>query len=176
MKTKVNVQEKLKKLFENKIFYSPDGCWYWTGTKSSRGYGACFINGDGSRKSAHRCSYEFYKGQIPKGFVVCHHCDNRICVNPDHLFTGTQKDNVRDMIKKGRQREHKPEDMYSKILSAEDVLLIVDMSNNGFGRRELGKLLGIAHQTISSIMCGHTWDSVTGFRQNRQTNDSVQTS
>lgn len=74
------------------------GCWIWKG-KTTNGYGT-FQN-----IQAHRASWMLYRGVIPKGRNVCHNCpegDNPICVNPDHLFTGTQKDNIQDCLRKGR--------------------------------------------------------------------------
>jgi hypothetical protein len=76
------------------------GCWEWqAGRKNKEGYGDFSI--DGASKSAHRVSYKEFKGD-PVGFVVCHSCDNPPCINPDHLFLGSPKDNVADMMRKGR--------------------------------------------------------------------------
>ena len=76
------------------------GCWLWIGAYLKSGYGRV---GRRSRR-AHRVSYAAFIGQIPDGQVVCHRCDTPACVNPAHLFLGTQEDNLRDMFAKGRNR------------------------------------------------------------------------
>jgi len=78
-------------------------CWFWLGSlrKGKMKYGRFAVS---HRKNviAHRFSYELYKGKIPDGLLVLHSCDNPSCVKPGHLFIGTQKDNMQDMVKKGR--------------------------------------------------------------------------
>ncbi len=78
-----------------------EDCWCWVGSKTNNGYGR--INVEGINQLAHRVSFELHKSSIPKGLYVLHHCDNRPCINPSHLFLGTHEDNMKDMAKKNRQ-------------------------------------------------------------------------
>ena len=79
-----------------------DGCWRWTGNFFTDGYGRVHCNG--RRQAAHRVAYQLTVGSIEPGLFVCHHCDNKWCVRPDHLFVGTAKDNMQDWTKKGFNR------------------------------------------------------------------------
>lgn len=95
----IRVENIEEKFHESYSINTVDGCWIWQKSNNYR-YGQISING--KLVYAHRYSWELKNGPIPKGMYVCHHCDVTLCVNPDHLFIGTAKDNVQDAIRKGR--------------------------------------------------------------------------
>ena len=94
--------KQFKERFEDKYIPEPNsGCWLWNTTVNNAGYG--IVKNNNKVMVAHRASYELYCEPIPDGMIICHKCDNRSCVNPDHLFVGSYKDNTHDMISKGRR-------------------------------------------------------------------------
>lgn len=94
------MEEFARRINENGSLILDTPCWEWIGNKSQNGYGQ--FSSRYFSTLAHRASWEIFVGPIPDGLYICHRCDNKSCVNPEHLFLGTQHDNMLDMVQKGR--------------------------------------------------------------------------
>lgn len=132
-----------------------DDCWLWTGAQDGRGYGKLTDVG-GVDYKATRLLWTLLHGPIPHGLVVCHACDTPACVNPKHLFLGTQADNMRDAAKK-RRLQH-GERRWNAKLTADDVRYIRGSTEP---LKVLSARFGVTEGTISWIRHGHTWQHIT---------------
>lgn len=121
-------------------------CWIWSGGKTTKGYGSVVINKKNLR--AHRLSYEFHIGPIPKGKHVCHKCDNPSCVNPDHLFLATNLENHQDSARKKRRVVQVGERNHNAKLKDSDLNDIIEMRNKCVSLRVIGDKYGVTPQAI----------------------------
>lgn len=133
-------------------------CWLWTGNKQDNGYGTLAATSTRRRISTHRYSYILANGPISKGLFVCHSCDNRICVNPSHLFAGTQAKNMRDRDSKGRQALGSKNG--NSKLSNDQVATIKELLSEGQTIRDTAQQFGVDYWTIHGISRGKTWKHV----------------
>lgn len=135
----------------------PDDCWEWQGAISSNGYGRFCVKN--KHRLAHRVSYEMFIGPIPEGLNVCHACDNRKCVNPHHLWAGTQSENLSDAVAKGRmfRPNTNGERNGNRKLCTADVVAIREMVAAGQLKYRVAEKFGVSPSTIGEIIAGKIW-------------------
>ena len=127
-----------------------DGCWMWCGSVAPNGYGLAHSGGMTGRYSgAHRLMWTLAHGQIPDGMSVLHRCDVRACVNPAHLFLGTQSDNIRDCVLKFRHPRRQ--------LRPEDVIEIRRACAGGATQMSQARRYDAPYGTINAVVRGRTW-------------------
>ncbi len=132
-----------------------DGCWLWTGGKSTSGYGQICVT-TGRIERTHRVSWFLATGEWPpSGLHVCHHCDTPTCVRPDHLFLGTHQDNMRDMVSKGRSGVHKD-------LSDDEAKAVRELHVSGVGAQELAARFEVSDSTVQAILTGQIYKRAGG--------------
>ena len=129
------------------------GCWDWLGSKTKRGYGQFKLGGrKGMLLQAHRVAWRITNGE-PGNLHVLHKCDNTSCVNPQHLFLGTQRDNLRDAASKGRTA--------NRALTEAKVRQILDLAAAGKSYSFLARKFGVNQSNIGSILRRRTWRHVS---------------
>jgi hypothetical protein len=146
-----------RKKFSKSIFESnyqkKEGCWNWKGVVSTHGYGRI-----GTKDLAHRRAYEYANGSIPKGMQVCHKCDNRLCVNPDHLFLGSIGDNMKD--KNFKNRQAKGSQVASSKLTENQIREIRNRRELGESYQSLAESFNVGWYTIRAIIKKRSWAHV----------------
>lgn len=137
------------------------GCWNWTRAKDGKGYGVAYVP---YRISAHRLSFEVTHGPIPAGKHVLHRCDNPACINPDHLFVGTHRDNMLDKENKGRANHVGAQGTRNgnSILTEKDVISLLRDYVSGLARKEIAAKYGIRESSVSDYTSGDAWTHLHG--------------
>ena len=144
----------LEQRFWEKVEYT-ETCWLWRASKRNKGYGQFGLCRDGYWMiSAHRMSYMLCVGEIPKGLHVLHTCDNPSCVNPSHLFLGTNADNVADKVAKGRQARSRGENHPMARLTIDEVKAIRQDRRVG---HVIAKEYGVSGDHVNRIRRGARW-------------------
>lgn len=134
--------------------FNPEHCWDFQGYVHKSGYGRIKLNQ--KYFYAHRYSFEVHNGPIPEGLCVCHKCDNRKCVNPNHLFFGTQQENIADMCRKKRNKKHeKHHNARLTMTKAREIRNLC--SEKKLSHTEIAKLFGVKREAISKIHQGIRW-------------------
>tara|TARA_R110000822_G_scaffold212393_1_gene347799 strand:+ start:131 stop:616 length:486 start_codon:yes stop_codon:yes gene_type:complete len=153
--------------FLKRIVIDDKGCWLFQGylkkSKAGHKYGWVWFNK--TNMGAHRASWIVHYGEIPDKLFVCHKCDVPNCLNPEHLFLGTAKDNVHDMINKGRKAPSafigKNGEKHSQAkLNVTQVIEIKEMLNKKISFSKIARLYNVSVSAIGSIKCGKNWASV----------------
>lgn len=134
-------------------------CWIWLGYKTNKGYGTMRVNM--KTYLTHRLTYELTYGKIKRGNFICHKCDNPSCVRPSHLFSGTHKDNMQDMFKKGRHNNRKGENSNVSKLTERQVLEIrAKYKPKIYEMKKLAKEYNISFQNVSAIVNRKLWKHI----------------
>lgn len=156
----VLLDETLPARFWAKVDKSdPDGCWIWIGSTSGAGYGRFHVNRRGVL--AHRVAYALVHGTAPAGIMLCHRCDNPKCVRPDHLFPGTQKDNMRDCSLKKRSNRAGEHNGKSKLNWQAVADIRRRCQGDKAGMQALADEYSVAVDTIRRVIKGCAWTPQT---------------
>lgn len=140
--------------FWKRIEKRASGCWEWTGPITNSGYGRA----GSPDRTAHRISYQLAYGAIPNNKLVLHKCDNKICVNPDHLYAGTSADNARDRIERHRLNPLRGEQApWSKLTAAQVQSIRAEYKPREVSTYRLAAKYGVSPSAISAIVRGERW-------------------
>lgn len=162
------VKRPIEQRFWEKVDTSGD-CWIWTGSLNHNGYGRLRGNAETEKNiAAHRFSWELHYGPIPPGegyhgTCVCHKCDNKICVNPDHLFLGSHSDNIKDMHAKGRgalPANKGSENPRAKLTEPMVRMIKMMLAGGRVTQKHIAEIHGVSNSAIQLIATGKRWSHI----------------
>lgn len=155
----MEITEKDKQRFLSKLKHCDNGCIEYTGAKFSQGYGAFYLKNKNLK--AHRFYYEAFVGKITDGMQVNHHCDNKICCNVEHLYVGTQKQNIDDREKRNRGIRISGEKHHKTIVSEKDIQFIRKLYElKIFTQKVIGSFFNMDQRSISQIVNHKRWKHI----------------
>lgn len=150
----VTIPERVLTRFENRYMPEPNsGCWLWFGFGAESRYPEFLVNG--KRWRAHRFSWVIHNGFIPDGMLVCHKCDVKCCVNPEHLFLGTHQDNTNDMMKKGRGKFNGVGTKNSSVKLTEKEVILIREDERSY--KKIGADYGVSGTNVGHIKLRKLW-------------------
>ncbi len=150
------------KLKASSVVCDSTGCRLWTRGRNGDGYGLVWVRGRG-QLLAHRVAYEIWCGPIVRGLFVCHRCDNPACINPQHLWLGTNRDNAQDMASKGRSprgQKSAQENSNAKLTNVQVLAIRQRHSTEGLGERRLSRMYRVSRGCIQQILERRTWKTI----------------
>ena len=155
-------RKSIKERIENGILMCPmSGCWLWSRHVDRHGYGQMTLRDPKRTVTAHRASWITFRGPIPSGMCVLHKCDVRCCVNPSHLFLGTNRDNMDDMTAKGRRNECKDgEKHHNARLRNEDIIAIRQLRSQKMKIKDIAAQFGVRAHHVSDIVNRRYWSHI----------------
>ena len=136
-------------------------CWIWTGVTNGNGYGRY------GNDRAHRVAYRCFVGEFPEDLQINHHCDVRLCINPEHLYAGTQKQNTADMFARRREAPRRGEQNGKARLTEQQAVEVLKLLNEGHSQASIGRRLGVNEWCVGFIARGTSWRHVPGPRPKR---------
>jgi hypothetical protein len=146
------VSKTLKQRFEAKYIKDNSGCWLWTASVGSHGYGQLYYKDHEIPIPSHQVAWLLHRGEIPKGLSVLHKCNNKLCVNPNHLYLGTDLDNTHDKITAGTMYYG---DHLRKL--SEDQIQEIRNLKGKKKQWEIARMFGISQPNVSRILSYTTW-------------------
>jgi hypothetical protein len=157
--------EAPERILENSVPVTESGCWIWLGNCRTDGYGRLRFNN--KTYTAHRFSYRAFVGEIPNALHVLHKCDVRGCVNPDHLFLGTNVDNIKDRSAKGRSAkgDRSPQ---AKLCRSQVLEIRKAYSAGNVTQKDIANAYGVSRSLVSAIVRREVWDHLRWHEQQQK--------